>query len=150
MPRQDESLKTIGDEGPWKFESEPARPATPHSETKGSLTATGLEPGACRPWQRRLRVLLLRVDERPIMDSPIIRTQTPCENCHRLTAVAVAPSGSFVYLGCSTCGQIWSMRDRRQRDALSIGIQKTALTGHRTTSSRLAVGIATPFTGTMC
>ena len=59
-------------------------------------------------------VLLRRVDDRPRMDSPIIRTQTPCENCHRLTAVAVAPSGSFVYLGCAVCGQIWSMRDRRR------------------------------------
>jgi hypothetical protein len=48
------------------------------------------------------------------MDSPVIRTQTPCENCHRLSAVAIAPSGSFVYLGCAVCGQIWSMRDRRR------------------------------------
>jgi len=52
------------------------------------------------------------------MDLPVIRAITPCENCLRPTAVAVAPSGDFVYLGCSACGQIWSMRDRR-RDARS-------------------------------
>jgi hypothetical protein len=50
------------------------------------------------------------------MDMPDIRAKTPCVNCQRLTAVAVAPSGSFVYLGCSACGQIWQIRDRR-RDA---------------------------------
>jgi hypothetical protein len=50
------------------------------------------------------------------MDSPVVGAKTPCENCCRPTTVAIAPSGSFVYLGCSTCGQIWSIRDRR-RDA---------------------------------
>jgi hypothetical protein len=48
------------------------------------------------------------------MDLPDIPAKTPCEHCQRLTAVAVAPSGSFVYLGCSTCGQVWPVRDRRR------------------------------------
>jgi hypothetical protein len=48
------------------------------------------------------------------MDSPVIRAKTPCENCQRLTAVAVAPSGSFVDLGCSACGPIRLIRDRRR------------------------------------
>jgi hypothetical protein len=48
------------------------------------------------------------------MDVPVIPAQTPCENCRQSTAVAIAPSGGFVYLGCSACGQIWSIRDRRR------------------------------------
>jgi hypothetical protein len=48
------------------------------------------------------------------MDMPEIRAETPCENCRRPTAVAIAPSGGFVYLGCSACGLIWSIRDRRR------------------------------------
>jgi hypothetical protein len=51
-----------------------------------------------------------------IMDVPVIRKKTPCENCSRPTAVAIAPSGSLVYLGCATCGQIWSIRDRRREE----------------------------------
>jgi hypothetical protein len=49
-----------------------------------------------------------------VMDMPVIPAKTPCENCRQPTGVAIAPSGSFVYLGCSTCGQIWSIRDRRR------------------------------------
>ena len=52
------------------------------------------------------------------MDLPDIREKTPCENCYRPTTVAIAPSGSFVYLGCSACGEVWPIRDRR-RDARS-------------------------------
>ncbi len=50
------------------------------------------------------------------MESPILRPKTPCENCQRPTAVAIAPSGCFVYLGCASCGRVWTIRDRRQDD----------------------------------
>ena len=130
----------------WRF-SPPLgrRPCIPRQ--KVALPRPGSNPGACRPWQRpgtrtaakggrsALWTRLSSAHRRPakiVIGRPLSPLHHPATSS---TSDARDAGGSG---RCATAGG---------RHALTIGIQETVLTGHRTTSSRLAVAIATSVHG---